>query len=115
MRPEELYLVDIVEAADAVARFVAGLEAVDFLKDELRQSAVLQKLTLIGEAAARLPEAIQSRYPDIEWYAIVGFRNIAIHEYFNVNWEIVWTTAIQDVPLLRQQVATILARDYGRG
>ncbi len=115
MRPEELYLVDIVEAADAVARFVAGREAADFLKDELRQSAVLQKLTLIGEAAVRLPEAIQNRYPDIEWYAIVGFRNIAIHEYFHVNWEIVWTTAIQDVPLLRQQVAAILARDYGRG
>jgi uncharacterized protein with HEPN domain len=112
MRPEELYLVDIVEAADAVARFVAGVSSTDFLKDELRQSAVLQKLTLIGEAAARLPDAIQNRCPDIEWYAIVGFRNIAIHEYFAVDWSIAWVAATHDAPLLRGQVADILAAEF---
>jgi uncharacterized protein with HEPN domain len=51
MRPEKLYLTNIVEAADAIERFMAGLDQAKFLGDELRQSAVLQKLIVIGEAA----------------------------------------------------------------
>lgn len=50
MRPEQLYLTDIVQAADAVGRFASGITYDDFVRDELRQSAILQKLTVIGEA-----------------------------------------------------------------
>ena len=84
MRREKLYLTDIVEAADAIARFCAETHHDSFLQDELRQSAVLQKLIVIGEAAARLPLEFQARHPDIEWADIVGFRNIAVHEYFEL-------------------------------
>jgi len=78
----------------------------------LRQSAVLQKLIVIGEAAARLPVQFRERHPEIEWADIVGFRNIAVHEYFAVSWTIVWVTATQDVPDLRRKVARILAKEY---
>jgi uncharacterized protein with HEPN domain len=54
MRRDKLYLADIVEAADAVAAFLAGAERERFLQDDLLRSAVLQKLSIIGEAAARL-------------------------------------------------------------
>ena len=108
MRREKLYLTDIVEAADAIQRFVEGIQRKDLIDDELRQSAVLQKLIVIGEAAARLPREFRERHPKIEWADIVGFRNIAVHEYFAVNWSIVWVTATQEVPGLRQKVAKIL-------
>jgi uncharacterized protein with HEPN domain len=85
MRREELYLTDILEAADAIQRFIQGIEREDFFGDELRQSAVLQKLILIGEAAARLPEEFIKRHPEVEWADIVAFRNIAVHEYFAVR------------------------------
>ncbi|MBC7238103.1 MAG: DUF86 domain-containing protein [Chloroflexi bacterium] len=52
MRPERLCLLDIVEAADAIARFLHGVDRSQFMDDELRQSAVLQKLIVIGEAVA---------------------------------------------------------------
>ena len=112
MRREELYLRDIVEAADAVQRFITDVNEEKFFEDEMRQSAVLQKLMLIGEATARLPESFRKLYPKIPWADIVGFRNIAIHEYFAVDWSIVWTTATKDVPELRQQVADILDREF---
>lgn len=112
MRREALYLVDIVEAADAVHRFVEGVEREDFFNDEMRQSAVLQKLTVIGEAAARLPADFRKQHPEVEWVDIVGFRNVAVHEYFAVSWPIVWVTATQDVPDLRYKVARILAEEY---
>jgi uncharacterized protein with HEPN domain len=112
MRPEKLYLTDIVDAADAIARFVAGIRYDDFVRDELRQSAVLQKLIVIGEAAARLSPDFQASHPAVEWADIVGFRNIAVHEYFAVNWSIVWVTVTEDVPFLQNQVARIVAEEY---
>ncbi len=112
MRREKLYLSDIVEAADAVAVFLSGVERGRFLQDDLLRSAVLQKLSIIGEAAARLPKEFRARHADVEWQDIVAFRNIAVHAYFAVQWSIVWTTATQDVPALRQQVARILAAEY---
>ena len=53
MRSDKLYLLDIIEAADAVHRFIDPIDEGGFLQDELRQSGVLQKLIIIGEAAAR--------------------------------------------------------------
>jgi uncharacterized protein with HEPN domain len=44
----------------------------------------------------------------------VEFRNIAVHEYFAVNWRIVWVAATQDAPNLRRQVGKILAEEYPR-
>ena len=66
MRPEKLYLVDILEAADAIQRFIESTNEEEFLRDELRQSGVLQKLIVIGEAAARLPRDYQAEHSKIE-------------------------------------------------
>ncbi|WP_367182969.1 DUF86 domain-containing protein [Meiothermus sp.] len=49
----------------------------------------------MGEAAARLPKAFTRQHPHIPWPDIVAFRNIAVHEYFAVDWRIVWVTAKQ--------------------
>lgn len=85
MRREELYLRDIVDAADAIQRFVEEVDEQDFIADEMRQSAVLQKLLIIGEAAARISETFRNQYIEVPWTDIVGFRNIVVHEYFAVD------------------------------
>lgn len=112
MRSEKLFLLDIVEASEAIGRFCKPVGEDDFLQDELRQSAVLQKLIVIGEAAAHLPSDFRKKHNEIEWEDIVGFRNIAIHEYFAVLWQIVWNTAVQDVPDLRNKILAILTDEY---
>ena len=113
MRPEQLYLTDIVEAADAIVEFVAGLDEAAFYQDANTQSAVLQKLIVIGEAAARLPQKFRDQYSSIEWRDIVAFRNILVHSYFSVKIDIVWETIQHDVPALRRQIVRILEQDYG--
>lgn len=112
MRSEKLYLIDIVEAAEAIARFWEPVSEDEFLQDEPRQSAVLKKPIIIGKAAARLPGEFRERFKDIGWEDIVGFRNIAVHEYFAILWQIVWNTANQDVPELRREILNILANEY---
>jgi uncharacterized protein with HEPN domain len=105
MRSDALYMADILDAIEAIERFVNGFDEARFLADELVQSAVLQKLSIIGEAAARLSDATRDDFPEIPWKEIVGFRNIAVHAYFSVDWRIVFVTVADDLPLLKQFVA----------
>ena len=108
MRREHLYLQDILEACDSIQAFLQGMDAAAFLTSELHKAAVLQKLTVIGEAAAHVPQAFSDTHPQIEWRDIVAFRNIAVHAYFAVQWDIVLATATDEVPVLRRQVLDML-------
>lgn len=112
MRPERLYLIDIHEACRAIERFTDGISEEQFLSDELRQSALLQKLIVIGEAAAHLSPEFKRQNNEIVWEDIIGFRNIAVHEYFAVLWQIVWNTALFDVPELSELIDQILKNDF---
>jgi uncharacterized protein with HEPN domain len=108
MRHEILYLTDIVDAADHVAQFIDGVEFGQFLESELLRSAVVQKLSIIGEAAARVSPEIQARHPEIPWPQIVSFRNILVHAYFGIDWQVVWRAAKNRCPVLREHVARII-------
>jgi len=112
MRPEKLYLTDILEAAQSIEQFCMGVDLDQFQQEDMRNSAVLQKLTVIGEAASRLPKEFTQRFPEIPWMDIIGFRNIAVHEYFAVRWNIVWVAATEEVPFLRQQIEKILLEEF---
>lgn len=112
MQREELYLRDIIDAVDAIENFLRQVSEVEFSRNELLQSAVLHKLTIIGEAAARISADLKKRNSEIEWKTIVGFRNIVVHEYFSVDWKIVWTTATVDAPVLRLQVQQLIEQEF---
>jgi uncharacterized protein with HEPN domain len=110
-RRDELYLADIVEAAHSIRGFLARVEAAGkqgFVTDDLVRSAVLQKLTVIGEAAARVSEETVGENPDVPWRQARGMRNLLVHAYFSVDWDIVWATATESVPQLEAQIAEIL-------
>ena len=79
-----------------------------FRADERTASAVLHRIFLIGEAAARLPEEIRNRTPDVPWEEIIGMRNIIAHGYFEVDLEVPWKTVRLDLPPLQQQMRVLL-------
>lgn len=114
MRREILYLTDIVEASSHVETFIAGIDFEQFQQSELIRSAVVQKLTILGEAAGRLSPAVRSRAPEVPWPQIVAFRNILIHAYFGIDWNEVWISAKERCPVLRGQIARLLAEESSR-
>ena len=115
MRPERLYLQDMVEAADNIAFHIAKCSRDRFLADRTTRAAVLHELTVIGEAAARLPAGIRGRHPEVPWSKIVAFRNFVVHEYFGLDSSIVWDTATTLVPVLRDQIARVLSAEFPEG
>jgi uncharacterized protein with HEPN domain len=112
MRDESLYLADIVEARDALVRYLSGVTHEQFLEDDLIRSAVLHKLTVIGEAAGHISNDLRARHPEVEWSKAVAFRNFAVHTYFGVDWDIVWLTATNQALALGQQAADILNSEF---
>jgi uncharacterized protein with HEPN domain len=112
MRREELYLRDIVEASRHIAQFVAGLDRSDFQSSELVRSAVVQKLAVIGEAAAHLPAELKARHTEVPWPRIVAFRNILVHAYFGIDWDLVWRAANKESPFLQAQIEVILRSEF---
>jgi uncharacterized protein with HEPN domain len=68
----------------------------------------VQKLTIVGEAAAHISAELRVQHPEIIWTDVVAFRNILIHTYFGIDWSIVWDAATEDVPRLRPQIVAIL-------
>ena len=113
MRRDDLYLNDLIEAAGHIAAFLGEMDFEGFRKSELVRSAVVQKLAIIGEAAARISDELRDRYPQIPWPQIVAFRNILIHAYFGIDWNEVWKAAKVDCPALLEQVTGILATEFG--
>jgi uncharacterized protein with HEPN domain len=107
MRREALYLHDIIEATGHIAEFLAGIDEETFRRSEMVRSAVVHKLTIIGEAAARLPEGLKNRHPGVPWPQIVAFRNILVHAYFGIDWDEVWRAARNRCPVLREQIAAV--------
>lgn len=112
MRPDRLFLLDIVEAADAIVGHIGGRDQETLLADRTARAAVLHELTVIGEAAARVSAETKGAHPEIPWPEIVAFRNVVIHEYFGLSWPIVWVTATEDVPLLRSKLGRILDNEF---
>ena len=71
------------------------------MKNEMVVDAVIRNLEIVGEAARNIPEEGRSKYSDIPWKRVVGFRNIVIHGYFDVDLEIVWVIAKERLPELK--------------
>jgi uncharacterized protein with HEPN domain len=112
MRPERLYLSDILEASKNVALHIGRRSRDEFLANSTVRAVVLHELTVIGEAASRISPALRDRYSIVPWPDVIAFRNIVVHEYFGISWPLVRDTATRDVPELERQVSDILRAEF---
>ena len=94
------YLADIREYAGKALKFVEGVSFEAFLRNEEKVLAVLYALQIVGEAASKLSREFTEQFPTIPWADIVGMRNFIVHGYFRVDFEVVWRTVVEDLPVL---------------
>ncbi len=71
-----------------------------FVSDRKTIDAVLRNITIIGEAASRVPDDIVAAHPEVPWRDISDMRNFLVHEYFGVSTKILWDTLTVDLPAL---------------
>lgn len=102
-----VYIDDMLEAIEKIAEYVADGDEVRFSRDTEKQDAVIRRLSIIGEAATRIPHEIRSLAPTIPWKSVVGLRNIVIHEYANVSMGKAWEVTQTDLPKLKEALVAL--------
>ncbi len=107
-RAWRLRIEDILEAINNIAEDIAAMEYQQFQNDRKTRNSVIRELQIIGEAARYIPPEIEARYPNIPWRLMRGMRNILVHEYFGVDWAIIWQTAKVNLPPLEGSLQKIL-------
>jgi len=109
-RNPKLYLIDILKAMEAIEEFVKGIDFETLKNDDMRSSAIIRKLEIIGEAAKNIPENIKQEYPSIPWREMAGMRDRLIHFYFGIKYELVWNTIKDVIPKIKPLMSEILKK-----
>jgi len=102
-----LFIEDILNSIKNIEEFSKNINKEKFSKNNLRQSAIIRQLEIIGEAVKNIPNSFREKYPKIAWKDIAGFRDILSHAYFGVNIDRVWKIIESDLPKLKEEIDRI--------
>jgi len=103
-----MYLQDLLVAMTRIAEYLDGYTFDQFKKDYKTVDAVIRNFEIIGEASRKLPDHIKDNNPDLPWDEMYLLRNKVSHEYFGIDYEIIWDVCINHLPENRRQIQSII-------
>lgn len=103
-----MYLMDIQLSMERIAEYVNGLSFLDFKRDYKTVDAVIRNFEIIGEASRNLPNELKEKYPKVPWSEMYLLRNRISHEYFGIDYEIIWDIVTNYLPENKMQIDSIL-------
>ena len=107
MRDYIIYLNDILSSINKIEKAIKNVKSFQEL-DEIVIDGILRNLEIVGEAAKSLPEEFKNLHKDVPWKEIVALRNILVHEYFGIDYEIIWNILIRDLPNIKPKIERLI-------
>jgi uncharacterized protein with HEPN domain len=107
---QSAFLNHILDAIKKIEKYMQGIDEEAFKKNDLVQDGVIRQIEIIGEAVKRLSDDLTSQSSHVHWQDIAGMRDKLIHDYFGVDIDTVWLTAIKDIPNLKKEIKRIIER-----
>jgi uncharacterized protein with HEPN domain len=89
-------LLDIIEQCNFIVKYT-DIEEDDFYRDEVLKLAVMKSLEIIGEAATHVSDETKINFDELEWKQMIRARNFYIHEYFKIQWPLVWLSIKKEI------------------
>lgn len=105
MKNDIVYINQILDSVQKIRSFIEQMDQAAFLANQKTQSAVMMQLLLIGEIAKKISESVKGNI-DLPWKDMAGFRDRAIHDYFDMDLGIVWQTLVSDMLELEKKLQT---------
>ena len=105
------YLKHILQECEFLIENSSSLNFEEFVNNPVLSRAFVRSLEVIGEAVKKLPVEIRYKYPEVPWKNIAGMRDVLIHDYFGIKYEIVWKTVKERIPELKKQIEEILSKE----
>lgn len=102
------YLEDILSSMEKVQEYISDQTFLDFIKDNKTVDAVIRNFEIIGEASKNIPVDIKKKYSNLPWEEMYRSRNKATHEYFGIDYEIIWEIVTKYLPQNQNDIETIL-------
>ena len=103
-----LYLEDMLQSMEKIEVYLNKLNFSEFKKNSMVVDAVIRNFEIIGEASKNIPKNIQEKYPEIPWRKMYGLRNLISHEYFGIDYEMIWEIAKKNLPKNRIDLIRII-------
>jgi len=97
----------MLDACEKLIKFT-NVDYSDYQNSDEKQAAVARYFEILGEASGKISSELKSQYPDIPWQITISLRNILIHDYVKVDYDELWKTAKEDIPILQAQIRNIL-------
>lgn len=94
----------MLQAIERIRRYTRGKTFEDFTSDDMMYYAVVKNIEILCEASNMLTDEFRNKHPQTPWKQVNGMRNYIVHEYFQVDNNVVWDVVTNDLPLLEQQV-----------
>lgn len=101
------YLEDMINSIDEVFEFTEDLTYDSFYRDKKTVNAVVRSLEVLGEAGKKIPESIRRKDKDIPWKQICGMRDKLIHDYFGIDFEMIWKLIEEELLALKGKLLKI--------
>jgi uncharacterized protein with HEPN domain len=102
-------LLHILEAINEIRFYTKSTDLPVFLSNSMMRFACVKQIEIIGEAANNISAETKAMFEDLEWKQIIGMRHILVHEYFGVDFDLIWQVIIKDLPLLEQKTLAVIS------
>jgi uncharacterized protein with HEPN domain len=107
-RNPRIFLEDILESISIIEEYIALKSYDDFRVSIEMQDKIIRRLEIIGEAIKNVPLVLRKKYLDIPWKKYAGLRDVLIHHYFGIDYELTWNIIQNDIPILKLNIKKII-------